>query len=192
MEQPGFGRVVYCNAVCEETERISALLREVGCRSVALCEQAAAMRRPLEAAGFAVEAAAPAPSGVQWRQVLAGPSVPQVPLFTQPGAPGLLDEEGERSELFFLVKAFWCEKPFVYLCGHKAAPVQEEDTEVVVYSNLPTVTLLVNGRVFEKKQAEKVFVFSAVPVKAVGRTIVAVQNGLCRDSIKLQRAQSDQ
>lgn len=92
-------------------------------------------------------------------------------------------------DAFYLYKAFWAKEPFVHLCGHSQPVRAGSAATIVVYSNLPSVTLLVNGRVWEKKTSQKVFAFENIPLKPSGFTVIAAQNGVCRDSMRLQKQQ---
>lgn len=97
----------------------------------------------------------------------------------------LLQPDGQWSDLFYLCRAFWCREPFVRIC--RSAVQDSKGTVVKAYSNLPSMTLLVNGRVTEKRNASRIFVFEDVPVRLIGRNILAVQNGECRDSMRMER-----
>ncbi len=112
--------------------------------------------------------------------------IPVIVPFWEEGSCSLLQPDGEWSDLFYLCRAFWCREPFVRIC--RCAVQESRGTLVKAYSNLPSITLLVNGRVTEKKNAAHVFVFEDVPVRLLGRNILAVQNGECRDSMRMDRS----
>jgi len=105
--------------------------------------------------------------------------------FWNEGGCSLLQPDGQWSDLFYLCRAFWCREPFVRIC--RSAVQESKGTVVKAYSNLPSMTLLVNGRVTEKRNAARIFVFEDVPVRLIGRNILAVQNGECRDSMRMER-----
>ena len=105
--------------------------------------------------------------------------------FWDEGGCSLLQPDGQWSDLFYLCRAFWCREPFVRIC--RSAVQESKGTVVKAYSNLPSMTLLVNGRVTEKRNAARIFVFEDVPVRLIGRNILAVQNGECRDSMRMER-----
>jgi len=69
-----------------------------------------------------------------------------------------------KKEAFYVYKAYWSRDPFVYLCGRRYALRTGETTTVKVYSNLPRVTLYVNGRPFATKYGDKIFLFENVPL----------------------------
>lgn len=105
--------------------------------------------------------------------------------FWDEGGCSLLQPDGQWSDLFYLCRAFWCREPFVRIC--RSAVQESKGTVVKAYSNLPSMTLLVNGRVTEKRNAARIFIFEDVPVRLIGRNILAVQNGECRDSMRMER-----
>lgn len=69
-----------------------------------------------------------------------------------------------RKEAFYLYKAYWSREPFVYLCGRRYAQRAAGSITVKVYSNCPSVTLHVNGRVFDTRYGDKIFFFENVPL----------------------------
>ena len=68
-----------------------------------------------------------------------------------------------KKDAFYLYKAYWSKEPFVHTCGSRYVDRAEDVTEVKVYSNLPEVSLYVDGRLQETKQGDKVFTFQ-VPI----------------------------
>lgn len=68
-----------------------------------------------------------------------------------------------KKDAFYLYKAYWSKEPFVHTCGSRYVDRVENVTEVKVYSNLPQVSLYVDGRLQETQTGDKVFVFR-VPV----------------------------
>lgn len=77
-----------------------------------------------------------------------------------------------KKDAFYIYKAYLSKKPFVHLCGSRYIDRAEEVTQIRVYSNLPRVTLIVDGREVETKEGEKVFSFE-IPISAE-HTIEAV------------------
>lgn len=69
-----------------------------------------------------------------------------------------------KKEAFYVYKAYWSREPFVYLCGRRYARRVGDTTSVKVYSNLPYVTLSVNGQVFATQYGDKIFQFDNVPL----------------------------
>lgn len=68
-----------------------------------------------------------------------------------------------KKDAFYIYKAYLSEDPFVHLCGKRYTDRTEHETEIKVYSNLPEVSLYLDGEQLETKQAEKVFRFH-VPI----------------------------
>ncbi|MBQ4427250.1 MAG: glycoside hydrolase family 2 protein [Oscillospiraceae bacterium] len=73
-----------------------------------------------------------------------------------------------KKDAFYLYKAAWSKEPFVHICGSRYADRCENITEIKVYSNLPEITLFVDGRKFETKRGERVFTFR-VPISGKHR-----------------------
>lgn len=68
-----------------------------------------------------------------------------------------------KKDAFYIYKAYLSKEPFVHVCGSRYIDRAEDITEVKVYSNLPKVTLFVDGVKAEAKEADKIFVFE-VPI----------------------------
>ena len=64
-----------------------------------------------------------------------------------------------KKDSFYLYQAYWCEKPILHLAKKRYIYRNEESTEVLVYSNLPEVTLYVNGKLHSTQKGNKVFKF---------------------------------
>lgn len=85
-----------------------------------------------------------------------------------------------KKDAFYLYKAAWSREPFVHICGRRYVNRTEPVTEVRVYSNMPEVSLLVDGALVSRKRGNRVFVFS-VPISGT-HTFRAVA-GNCEDEI---------
>ena len=68
-----------------------------------------------------------------------------------------------RKDAFYIYKAYLSDKPFVHLCGRRYVDRAEDMTEIKVYSNLPFVSLYVDGQFVEKKTGDKIFRFE-IPI----------------------------
>lgn len=68
-----------------------------------------------------------------------------------------------KKDAFYIYKAYLSKKPFVHLCGSRYVDRAEDVTQIKVYSNLPRVTLIVDGKEAETKEGEKVFSFE-IPI----------------------------
>ena len=86
-----------------------------------------------------------------------------------------------KKDAFYAYKAWLVSPevdPFVHLCGKRYVDRVEDVTKVTVYSNLPEVELLLNGKSLGKQTSENHFFYFDVP--NVGEsTIVAKAGELC-------------
>lgn len=78
-----------------------------------------------------------------------------------------------KKDAFYIYKAWLSDEPFVHLCGRRYENRTENPTEVKVYSNLPEVTLYVNGKKAETQSGKRIFRFQvplddAASIRAVG------------------------
>ena len=89
-----------------------------------------------------------------------------------------------KKDSFYLYKAYWSKTPFVHICGSRYVDRAEATTKVKVYSNLPQVTLLANGKEIETKQGDKVFEF-IVPLD--GEVLLEAKAGEYTDSASIRR-----
>ena len=90
-----------------------------------------------------------------------------------------------KKDAFYAYKAWLSDEPFVHLCGKRYVDRVEDVTRVTVYSNLPEVTLLVNGKVLETKAAPDHFFYFDVPNRDESRlTAIA---GDCRDESVIRK-----
>jgi len=64
-----------------------------------------------------------------------------------------------KKDSFYLYQAYWTDTPMVHICGKRYRYRPEKYTTVKVYSNCRTVTLYVDGKVFEERAGDKVFTF---------------------------------
>ena len=93
----------------------------------------------------------------------------------QGGEPGMNHkglvtfDRNTKKDSFYLYKAWWSKEPFVYITGRRYVERAEKTTLVKVYSNLPEVTLYVNGEKYSTLKGEKVFNFR-IPLE--GKTVV--------------------
>jgi hypothetical protein len=68
-----------------------------------------------------------------------------------------------RKDAFFWYKANWSTEPFVYITGRRFDPRPSAIADIKIYSNLPSVHLVVNGRDLGTKTSdEHVFLWPAV------------------------------
>ena len=88
-----------------------------------------------------------------------------------------------RKDAFYLYKAAWSKEPFVHLCGKRYTDRAEKNTEIKVYSNCETVTLLVDGEVQETRTGKTVFSFT-VPLTGEHKIEAICED--CRDEMIIQ------
>ncbi|MBQ6450591.1 MAG: hypothetical protein IJJ29_01555 [Solobacterium sp.] len=92
-----------------------------------------------------------------------------------------------KKDAFWLYKAAWNKTDqFVHLCGKRYVNRAEETTEIKVYSNLPEVTLYVDGKEAETKTGSRVFVFR-IPLS--GEHTVNAVSGECTDTMTIRRCE---
>jgi len=90
-----------------------------------------------------------------------------------------------RKDAFYLYKAAWNKtEPFVHLCGRRYADRAEQETEIKVYSNLPEITLLVDGKEVGTQTGKTVFTFK-VPIS--GEHTVAAKSGTYSDTMQIRK-----
>ena len=94
-----------------------------------------------------------------------------------------------KKDSYFIYQAYWSKKPMVHIAGRRYAQRAGETTQVRVYSNQPTVTLILNGRPVATLSAEKVFVFT-VALK-MGSNLLVADAGCVKDSIALERVEKE-
>ncbi|MBW3088757.1 hypothetical protein KIH77_08460 [Bifidobacterium sp. 82T24] len=91
-----------------------------------------------------------------------------------------------KKDAFFIYQAYWSAEPMVHICSKRYALRAAEAIDVKVYSNQPSVSLVVDGRPFATLEAPAqpdphVFVFRDVPL-ADGYTRVEAHAGDVSDS----------
>lgn len=94
-----------------------------------------------------------------------------------------------KKDAFYIYKAYLSSDPFVHLCGRRYVHRTESTTEIKVYSNQPSVTLLVDGKEFATQTGDKVFRFA---VGITGSHTIEARSGQCTDSMTIEKvAQPD-
>ena len=77
-----------------------------------------------------------------------------------------------KKDSFFLYQAYWRKEPMLHLAKKRYLYRCEDETQVLVYSNLPEVSLYVNGKLFETKQGAHVFEFKVPLTKKTTKLVV--------------------
>lgn len=89
-----------------------------------------------------------------------------------------------KKDAFYVYKAAWSAEPFVHIAGRRREARAEALTEVVVYSNMPEVTLLVDGVEVDTLTARRAFRFQ---VPLTGEHEITALCGLATDSITVRK-----
>ena len=90
-----------------------------------------------------------------------------------------------KKDAFYAYKAWLSEEKFIHIASKRYVDRTEDITTVTVYSNLPEITLFLNGEKFETKTAEDHFFKFQVPNK--GRTIIEAVYGDYRDKSEINK-----
>ncbi len=91
-----------------------------------------------------------------------------------------------KKDSFYIYKAYWTVAPFVHITSKRYLNRAEKVTKVKVYSNQPTVALLVNGKEWETKQGKYIFEFE-VPLKLFRKTSIVASSGTAKDKSIIKR-----
>ena len=90
-----------------------------------------------------------------------------------------------RKDAFYLYKAAWNKtSPFVHLCGKRYANRAEEETEIKVYSNQPSVSLYVDGTLLAKQTGKTVFRFR---IPLMGEHLIEARADVASDQMCIRR-----
>ena len=91
-----------------------------------------------------------------------------------------------KKDAYYVYKAWFSDEPFVHIDGRRFYCRPAAETEIKVHSNQKSVTLYVDGKVFEEQSAEHTFVFRKVPLHADGTpTAISASAGGCCETITL-------
>lgn len=80
-----------------------------------------------------------------------------------------------KKDAFYAYKAWLSHEPFVHICGKRYVNRVEDQTKITVYSNLPEVTLYLNGKEYQKQVSDEHFFYFTIPNK--GETIITAKAG---------------
>ena len=95
-----------------------------------------------------------------------------------------------KKDAFYYYKSRWSADPFVHLCGRRFARRDRDTIAVKVYTNLPSVSLYLEDRLFGTAEAENgTAVFENVPLR-MGENRLTALSGKCRDDCVLERVVS--
>lgn len=91
-----------------------------------------------------------------------------------------------RKDSFYAYKAYWSKEEFVRIAGHRYSSRVGDSTTVKVYTNLPGVTLYVDGEEFAAVNGEKYCIFENVPLKNEF-TYITAESGSYIDSMTITK-----
>ena len=94
-----------------------------------------------------------------------------------------------KKDSYYIYQAYWRSEPMVHVCGRRYAQRAGDTTEIRVYSNLPEVELLINGKSAGKQSGGKVFVFTVA--LEPGFNLVAAKAGDVKDVITLEKVDQE-
>ncbi len=90
-----------------------------------------------------------------------------------------------KKDAFYLYKAAWNRtEPFVHLCGSRYVNRCEEETEIKVYSNRPSIRLYDGGRLVGERTGGPVFRFT---VPLTGEHVFRAEADGCEDVMTIRR-----
>ena len=92
-----------------------------------------------------------------------------------------------KKDAFFAYKAWLSDEPFVHICGKRYIDRTESTTNITVYSNLPEVEILLNGKSFDKKTSEDHFFKFQIP--NIGETEITAVSGNYRDISTIKKVE---
>ncbi len=92
-----------------------------------------------------------------------------------------------KKDSFYAYKAWLSEEKFVHICSKRYVDRVENPTVIKVYSNMPEVTLFVNGELVETKKAEDHFFSFSVP--NIGETIIKAKAGDLEDESRIRKVE---
>lgn len=92
-----------------------------------------------------------------------------------------------KKDSFYTYKAWLSEEKFVHICSKRYIDRVENPTVIKVYSNMPEVTLFVNGELVETKKAEDHFFSFSVP--NIGETIIKAKAGDLEDESRIRKVE---
>ncbi|MCD8382878.1 MAG: hypothetical protein LUC30_08205 [Clostridiales bacterium] len=91
-----------------------------------------------------------------------------------------------KKDSFYLYKAWWSSEPFVHICGRRYAERAGETLTLKIYSNLPEITLCMDGNPLGTKSGARIFLFENIPFPDGSHTFTASCQSV-EDSIVLTR-----
>lgn len=94
-----------------------------------------------------------------------------------------------KKDAFYVYKAWYSREPFVHLDGRRYFARPGRTATVTVRSNLPEVSLYVDGKLFQTKTGEHTFIFEQVPIAPEGTAVMA-RAGCSEDTMMIRAAET--
>ncbi|MBQ4071030.1 MAG: glycoside hydrolase family 2 protein [Clostridia bacterium] len=96
-------------------------------------------------------------------------------------------DRGYKKDAFYAYKAWLSDEPFVHICSKRYVDRVEDETEIKVYSNQPSVELFVDNQSYATKTSEDHFF--TFRVKNVGSQAIAAIAGECKDEARIRKVE---
>ncbi len=95
-------------------------------------------------------------------------------------------DRSTKKDAFYIYKAYWTTKPMIHVCGVRFVDRAPEERIVTVYTNCPSVTLVVNGvEVATQDAVDHAVVFENVPLNDGPNTVTAKYEDVKANEITL-------
>jgi beta-galactosidase len=92
-----------------------------------------------------------------------------------------------KKDAFYIYKAYWTTEPMVHVCGERFVDRAPDERNVTVYTNCPSVTLIVNGEEVATRDAvDHAVVFENVELKDGENTVTAKSGEVEGNTITLR------
>lgn len=91
-----------------------------------------------------------------------------------------------KKQAFYYYKARWSKEPFVYVCGQRFTIRADEEIIIKVYSNLPKVSLSVNGNRVGTQEGNAVFCFPVHLIEGENEIVASGPDGI-EDTLMIQK-----
>ncbi len=91
-----------------------------------------------------------------------------------------------KKDAFYIYQAYWTSEPMIHVCGERFVDRAPEERNITVYTNCPSVSLIVNGSEAACKEAvDHAVVFENVELNEGANTITAVSGDVKGNTITL-------
>ncbi len=91
-----------------------------------------------------------------------------------------------KKDAFYIYQAYWTDTPMIHVCGERFVDRAPNERNIVVYTNCPRVTLVINGMDYIVKEAiDHAVVFEDVTLNEGENTITAKYEDVVGNTIKV-------